>query len=37
MNGIAWFPFNEALDKVEYEGIEKIMLLASKQIRQQKL
>ena len=37
MNGIAWFPFNEALDKVEYEGIEKIMLLASKQIRQEKL
>jgi 8-oxo-dGTP pyrophosphatase MutT (NUDIX family) len=37
MNGIEWFGFNEALDKVEYEGIEKIMLLASKQIRQEKL
>lgn len=37
MNGIGWFPFTEALDKVEYEGIEKLMLLASKQIRQQNL
>lgn len=37
MNDIGWFPFNEALDKVEYEGIEKLMLLASKQIRQQRL
>ena len=37
MNGIGWFPFTEALDKIEYEGIEKLMLLASKQIRQQKL
>lgn len=34
MNGIAWFPFAEALDKIEYEGIEKLMLLGSKQIRQ---
>ena len=37
MNGIGWFPFTEALDKIEYEGIEKLMLLGSKQIRQQKL
>ncbi len=37
MNGIGWFPFTEALDKIEYEGIEKLMLLASKQIRQNKL
>lgn len=37
MNGIGWFPFNKALDMVEYEGIEKLMLLASKQIRQNKL
>lgn len=37
MNGIGWFPFAKALDMVEYEGIEKLMLLASKQIRQQKL
>jgi len=37
MNGIGWFPFVKALDMVEYEGIEKLMLLASKQIRQEKL
>ncbi len=37
MNGISWFKFNEALDKIEYEGIEKLMLLAMKQIRQDKL
>lgn len=37
MNDIGWFPFKQALDMVEYEGIEKLMLLASKQIRQQKL
>ena len=37
MNGIGWFPFAKALDMVEYEGIEKLMLLASKQIRQEKL
>lgn len=37
MNGIGWFSFNKALDMVEYEGIEKLMLLASKQIRQNKL
>lgn len=37
MNGIGWFPFAEALDKIEYEGIEKLILLASKQIRQQQL
>ncbi len=34
MNGIKWFPFNEALDKIEYEGIEKLILLGSKEIRQ---
>lgn len=37
MNGIGWFKFNEALDKIEYEGIEKLMLLGMKQIRQKKL
>lgn len=37
MNGIGWFPFNKALDMIEYEGIEKLMLLASKQIRQENL
>ncbi len=34
MNGIQWFPFSEALDKIEYEDIGKLMLLASKRIRQ---
>ena len=33
MNGIAWFDFHEALDKIEYEGIEKLMLLGLKKIR----
>jgi len=37
MNGIGWFPFAKAIDMVEYEGIEKLMLLGMKQIRQQKL
>lgn len=37
MNGIGWYPFKKALDMVEYEGIEKLMLLASKQIRQEQL
>lgn len=37
MNGIGWFPFTKALDMIEYEGIEKLMLLASKQIRQENL
>ncbi len=37
MNGIRWFKFNEALDKIEYEGIEKLILLGMKQIRQKKL
>lgn len=34
MNGIKWFPANEALDKIEYEDIGKIILLALKKIRQ---
>jgi ADP-ribose pyrophosphatase YjhB (NUDIX family) len=33
MNGIKWFPANEALDKIEYEDIGKIILLAMKKIR----
>lgn len=35
MNGIKWFPAQEALDKIEYEDIEKIILLALKKIRQE--
>lgn len=34
MNGIKWFPANEALDKIEYEDIGKLMLLGLKKIRQ---
>lgn len=34
MNGIKWFPANDALDKIEYEDIGKIILLALKKIRQ---
>ena len=33
MKGIAWFPFSKALDVIEYEDIEKLMLLAKKKIR----
>lgn len=35
MNGIKWFPATEALDKIEYEDIGKIILLALKKIRSQ--
>ena len=35
MNGIGWFSFNEALEKIEYEGIEKLMLLGMKHIREE--
>jgi ADP-ribose pyrophosphatase YjhB (NUDIX family) len=37
MNGIAWFSAAEALDKIEYEDIGKIILLALKKIRQDNL
>lgn len=37
MNGIKWFPANEALDKIEYDDIGKLMLLALKKIRSKKL
>ncbi len=33
MNGIKWFATTEALDKIEYEDIGKIMLLGLKKIR----
>ena len=31
---VAWFPVNEALDKVEYDDIGKLILLGMKKIRQ---
>ncbi len=34
MNGIAWFPSKEALEKIEYEDIGKLILLALKKIRE---
>ncbi|HMM62422.1 MAG TPA: NUDIX domain-containing protein [Candidatus Saccharibacteria bacterium] len=37
MNDIKWFKFNDALDKIEYEDIGKLMLMAMKRIRQEKL
>lgn len=33
MKGIRWFSFAEALDAIEYEDIEKLMLMAKKKIR----
>jgi ADP-ribose pyrophosphatase YjhB (NUDIX family) len=37
MNGIKWFSTAEALDKIEYEDIGKIILLALKKIRDARL
>lgn len=37
MNDIRWFSFHDALDQIEYEDIGKLMLLAMKRIRQEKL
>jgi len=37
MNGIKWFTFQDALDAIEYEDIGKLMLLAMKRIRTEKL
>lgn len=34
MNGIKWFSTNDALDKIEYDDIGKIILLGLKKIRQ---
>ena len=33
MKGIRWYSFAEALDLVEYEDIEKLMLIAKKKVR----
>lgn len=37
MKDIRWFKFHDALDQIEYEDIGKLMLLAMKKIRQDKL
>jgi diadenosine hexaphosphate hydrolase (ATP-forming) len=36
MRGIKWFPASEAVDKIEYEDIAKIILIGMKKIRQNK-
>lgn len=33
MNGIRWFKFNDALNAIEYEDIEKLMLIAKTKLR----
>lgn len=35
MNGIQWFKVAEALDKIEYDDISKLVLIAMKKIREQ--
>lgn len=35
MNGIEWFSATEALDKIEYDDISKLILIAMKKIREQ--
>lgn len=35
MNGISWFSPAEALDKIEYDDIGKLMLLGMKRLRQE--
>lgn len=37
MNGIQWFKTSEALDKIAYDDIGKLILLGLKKIRQNKL
>jgi ADP-ribose pyrophosphatase YjhB (NUDIX family) len=36
MTGIKWLPVNEALDKIAYEDISKLILLGLKKIRERK-
>lgn len=36
MNGIKWFGATDALEKIEYDDISKLILLAMKKIREQK-
>jgi len=37
IHSVKWFKFNDALEAIEYEDIGKLMLLAMKRIRQDKL
>jgi len=34
LKGIKWFPVNQAIDKMEYEDISKLMLIGLKRIRE---
>lgn len=34
MKGIKWFSFNDAINAIEYEDIEKLMLVARNKLRQ---
>jgi hypothetical protein len=36
MTSLAWLPTNDALEKIEYEDIGKLILLAMKKIRDNK-
>lgn len=37
LNDIRWFPAREAIDKIEYEDIGKLMLVGMKKVRENKL
>lgn len=37
MNGLEWLPANDAIDKIAYEDIGKLILLGMKKIREEKL
>jgi len=37
MKGIKWFPTNEAIDKIEYEDITKLLLISLKKIKDARL
>lgn len=37
INGVKWFPANEAIDKIAYEDISKLILVGMKKIREAKL
>ncbi len=37
MNGIKWFPAADAVDKIAYEDISKLILLGLKKVREEKL
>jgi hypothetical protein len=34
LKGIKWFPVSQAIDKIQYEDISKLMLIGLKRIRE---